>query len=75
MWINNAQFQLIFSMLDMIPYDNGPTTFITFAFVIRICLALGCTACANATFAIAIHIFRDNPATVLVSIYIYSYKQ
>ncbi len=53
----------------MIPYKNSPLTFIIFAFIIRMFMAVGVSACATATFAIATSIFRKNISTVLVSRY------
>lgn len=50
--------------LDYIPFEESPTLFVVFCFLVRVTLAIGCTASATASFAIMATTFPDNIATV-----------
>ncbi|XP_064652548.1 MFS-type transporter SLC18B1-like [Lineus longissimus] len=50
---------VLFGFVSYIPRDDGGTVFVVFCFMLRIFMALGCTALATASFAITGHEFAD----------------
>lgn len=50
--------------MDQIKSDNGSDLFVIYCFVLRIFLAIGCTASATASFAITASVYPANVATV-----------
>jgi len=55
---------ILFGFLDRIGTADNNATFIAYCFVIRIVLAIGCTACTTSGFAITAIIFPNHIATI-----------
>ena len=52
-------------LLDYMEASDGDNTlFVAFCFLLRICLALGCTASSTASFAVTANCFPDHVSTV-----------
>ncbi|KAK3578255.1 hypothetical protein CHS0354_011578 [Potamilus streckersoni] len=55
---------VLFGFLHYVPVDDGGTVFITLSFIIRIVLAIGCTAQQTASILMIMKFFPDNMMTV-----------
>jgi len=55
--------------MTYIPVEDGNTMFIALCFLIRIVLALGCSANQTACYSLVAQLFPDNVGTVFVSVF------
>lgn len=60
----SAPIIVILRLMDRVDNDETSHVFIVLCFVLRVFLALGCTASATASFAVTANIFPNNVATV-----------
>ena len=56
-----------FRFLDLVDTSDGIWTFVSLCFLVRVCLAIGCTSLNNAGFVMLLKAFPNDIATVFVS--------